>query len=285
MTAPVDGTVQAVPQVNTLQLTWSGFTDADTDVTGYRVAHAAGTPPSSCSTAAAVTGRSFALGGLANNVLYGIRVCAVDRLGNVSRGVTLQATPLPELDPPTATVTVVGGSNGWVSSRAIRLNIAAQDANRITGMCISFSSFCNSFIGFYSQPGVSLPLGDGTHIVNVKLRDIWGNTMSSPATVSVQIDSEKPTDGSMNSTGRTGAATVTWSGFSDARSGVIGYRIAYSRISAPTVCVAGTILEVPANQSSVDIQGLLSGPYGVRVCAIDAAGNLSNGRHSNFSVR
>jgi hypothetical protein len=97
-TAPIDGTLTAIPGAGKIELNWSGFIDALSGTVGYKVVYATGIAPASCATGAAVPGydgtsTSYTHTGLIN-LTYGYRICAIDKAGNISRGVTKSAKPL-----------------------------------------------------------------------------------------------------------------------------------------------------------------------------------------------
>ena len=90
--APVNGIVNATASTSgQITLKWSGFTDSDSGIAGYKVAYATGKKaPKNCSLAQASTSDlSYIHTGLTNSSVYSYRVCAVDNVGNVSKGVTV----------------------------------------------------------------------------------------------------------------------------------------------------------------------------------------------------
>ena len=94
----------------TVALTWTGFADAG-GIASYRVAVAAGaTAPAACTTAIyAGTSTTITQSGLTNGTAYSYRICAVDKAGNVSTGVTLTATP-HEMDAPVGSLKINAGA-------------------------------------------------------------------------------------------------------------------------------------------------------------------------------
>ncbi|MEZ4238698.1 MAG: fibronectin type III domain-containing protein [Myxococcota bacterium] len=95
----------------------------------------------------------------------------------------------------------------------------------------------------------------------------------------ILLDSIRPLNGTVTATdGASGTVNVGWSGFSDASSGLDGYKVVYRVGSAPSTCTSGTVAGDHASGSSLAVSGLVSGTsYGFRVCAYDVAGNLSSG--------
>jgi len=95
---PINGTVTATPGAGQIALKWSGFSDASSGIAGYKVVYATGAAPASCSVGTVVSGydgvsTSYTHKGLIKQLYY-YRVCAKDKAGNVSTGVTRSAKPL-----------------------------------------------------------------------------------------------------------------------------------------------------------------------------------------------
>jgi len=98
-TAPVNGIVRATPGIGRIALTWAGFSDALSGIGSYKVVFAVGVAPASCAIGKVVPGydgttRNYMHTGLIN-VVYGYRVCAIDKAGNMSLGAIKSARPLP----------------------------------------------------------------------------------------------------------------------------------------------------------------------------------------------
>jgi hypothetical protein len=112
-TAPLDGTVTAAPGNMENVLTWAGFTDAASGISGYTLVSSQTATPADCSGTPLFTGSgtTFAHTGLTNGMTYYYRVCATDQAGNISAGATAQAAPRPD----TYTVTTQAGPNGSIS--------------------------------------------------------------------------------------------------------------------------------------------------------------------------
>ena len=101
-------------------------------------------------------------------------------------------------------------------------------------------------------------------------------------TDTIGLDVTKPTNGTVSATASVGQVVLSWSGFADATSGLAStntYRVVYARsATAPSNCTAGTLATAGTAASSMTVTGLLDGSlYSFRVCAYDAAGNLSTG--------
>jgi hypothetical protein len=96
-TAPAGGVLTATPGANRVSLAWAGFVDAHSGLASYKVVAANGvTAPATCALGALVyagTGTSTAETGLTAGAARSYRVCAIDNVGNVSKGVTKTAIP------------------------------------------------------------------------------------------------------------------------------------------------------------------------------------------------
>jgi hypothetical protein len=113
----------------------------------------------------------------------------------------------------------------------------------------------------------------------VFLRDRLGNTTtaaSSPS-ASIVLDTTAPTGGTVTARPGNGQLALSWTGFVDAGTGVASYRVAGAPGStAPARCDGPVVYAGTATTAT--IAGLGNGTaYSVRVCAVDAAGNLSAG--------
>ena len=122
----------------------------------------------------------------------------------------------------------------------------------------------------------SLTSADGEKTVYVKYRDSAGN-WSSAYVDTIILDRTRPTNGLLSAVTGTGYISLTWSGFSDALSGISRYSLVYSDTSAPTSCATGTLIYSGSDTfftHTVPAQGVT---YYYRVCAVDSAGNVSTG--------
>jgi hypothetical protein len=283
-TPPANGTVTVTRGGKQLQLAWSGFTDAHSDIVGYRAVFQKGSAPSSCSYGTALPGydgraTSFVHTGLTNGTVYGYRICAIDKMGNRSTGATVTGRPAPELNAPSGTVTINGGAVG-TRSRAVILTLTTSDESAGTiQMCVSNTDTCTAWTTFAAKKGWTLPAGSGAKTVNVWFRDIWGNTSQAPVSDMIVLDMTPPTNGAIVVTPADKLLALSWSGFGDAHSEIRGYVAVFQKGSAPVSCSYG--IAVPGYEgtdTSLVHAGLANGTlYGYRICAIDALGNRSTG--------
>jgi hypothetical protein len=238
--------------------------------------------PASCSTGTQVyagTALSATATGLTNGTTYGFRVCALDGASNWSAGATATARPIPETAAPTAGKLTLNGGASVTALSTVTAALAATDASGVAQVCLSNTATCTAWQAF--KPSLSWPLsaGDGPKTVSAWFADIWGNQTLAPVTATIRLDSTAPADGKLTAAGAAGSIKLSWSGFSDAGSGVAGYKVlALSGAGAPSLnCTTGTALYSGPAASTVHA-GLTAGQkYTYRVCAIDAAGNVSAG--------
>ncbi|MEN9786957.1 MAG: hypothetical protein RLZZ299_2221 [Pseudomonadota bacterium] len=280
---PANGTATVTGADGALTLAWSGFTDAGSGVAGYRVVTAAGTTtaPSDCDRGTLVyagEATQITLDGLTNGTNHAYRVCAVDEAGNLGTGVTATGRPAPSYATPSGSIVLHAGAT-WTRSRTVAIALDASGATDIVSMCIGETTGCTRWEPYASEATVSLGLVQGTHTVRAWFRDAWGNVSASPATDAIQLDTVVPTRGAASASGGDGTVSLSWSGFSDAGSGVASYVVvaAAGTATAPTSCAGRTPLYA-GTATSLQHTGLTNGTtYAYRVCAVDVAGNLGTG--------
>lgn len=181
-----------------------------------------------------------------------------------------------DAEGPSGSVSI-NHDDAFTGSASVTLTISASDATGVSQMCISEEESCASFIPFSSSKTLTLSGDSGTKTVYVWFKDFLGNASSSPAMDSIILDRTKPVDGTLAAVGSPGKVSLVWSGFSDALSGLAGYQVVSSS-SALSSCASGTTIYTGA-ATSFDHTGVTNGQtYFYRICAIDAAGNLSIGK-------
>jgi hypothetical protein len=143
-------------------------------------------------------------------------------------------------------------------------------------MCISNITTCTAWTAFAATKGWTLTPGDGTKTVYAWFKKTGGTTSAKPYTASIILDTTPPTNGTVKATPGTGQITLSWSGFTDAGSGIAFYKIVYAVDGIPSSCSTGTA--ITTNGTTYVDTGLDSWmSYGYRVCAVDNAGNTSTG--------
>lgn len=285
-TAPSNGTATATGGSGTVAVAWSGFSDAGAGIASYKVVYSTSSTPSSCSsgtTAYSGSDAGFTHSGLTNGTTYYYRVCAVDAAGNTSTGASVSGRPAPEMDAPTGGSVVINGGSEWTNSSATTLTLSASDASGVSQMCISNSSTCSSWVTYATSKAWTITASAGTRTVYVWFKDAYGNTTSSAVTDTIGYDATAPSNGTPTGSASSGAVGLSWTGYSDAGSGIASYKVVYSTSSSPSSCSTGTTAYT-GTSTSYTHSGLANGTtYYYRVCAVDTAGNTSTG--STVSAR
>jgi Subtilase family len=177
---------------------------------------------------------------------------------------------------PTGTVTLAGGAAATRAS-TVALRVDAEDPSGVASMCVSSAPACAEFVPFARESSFALPRGDGPKTVYVTLKDAAGNR-SAQLTASVMLDTTRPRDGELSVLPGDGQLSVAMTGAADSAAGTLSYVVAAANGDAPPAsCDAGTIAYEGTSPSAV-LDGLANGvTLSLRVCARDAAGNLSPG--------
>jgi len=184
--------------------------------------------------------------------------------------------------PPTGSITINGGAP-YTNSTSVTLNLAATDAEGVTGYRVADGSDASgastvpvsSTTSFSADIPWTLPSGDGTKTVAVQYRDAAGN-WSPNYTDNIILDTTPPTDSITINGGApyTNSTSVTLNIAATDAEGVTGYRVADG-----TDASGGTIVTVPSTTSfSADIPWTLPSGDGTKTVAVqyrDAAGSWS----------
>jgi hypothetical protein len=284
-TVPVNSGLTAGGGDGFVTLSWADGTDDYSGVVGYYVMSSEAAEPGSCSAASAdayVEGNEHSYLGLDNGTTYYFRVCAVDAAGNVASGATVAQKAYLELNPPEVdSFTLKNGTNtAWTNKTTVTASLVASDDTEVSTMCVSNTTSCTTFIDYSTSFSHKLGGSGSTRTAYAKVNDSSANT-SPQVSDSIGYDATRPVNGTMTATTDSSGIAVSWSGYSDATSGVDHYvvtRSAASATGAPTSCLRGTIVYSGSDSSTV-ITGLDSfKKYYIRVCAVDAAGNYSTGK-------
>ena len=108
-------------------------------------------------------------------------------------------------------------------------------------------------------------------------KDSAGTSNTSPYLAAITLDTTPPSDGTITATAGNEQASLSWSGFSDATSGISSYRLVYSTSGTPDSCLSGANI-YSGSETSYTHTGLTNGTiYYYRVCATDNAENASIG--------
>jgi C1A family cysteine protease/putative hemolysin len=279
-TGPANGVLDASAGHQQVALSWSGFSDATSGIGSYKLVFSTGSFPSSCSSGTQIysgSSTSYNHTGLTNGTTYYYRVCAIDNAQNTSSGATKSAKPTSsDTTPPTGSITINGGAT-YANTTSVTLNVTADDPSGVSQMCISNTNTCSSWISYATSTPRTLPAGDGTKTVYVWFKDGVGNANTSPFTDTIILDTAAPTNGTLSAVAGDMQVSLSWSGFSDATSGIGSYKLVFSTSGMPSSCSSGTQIH-SGSSTSYNHTGLTNGTtYYYRVCAIDNAQNTSSG--------
>lgn len=283
-TKPVNGKLTATQQPGALQLDWTGFSDAVSGIKEYNLYHSLTAIPTSCSGELLYTGSgsTYTHSSLTAGTLHYYRICATDNALNTTTGVTARAKAIPELGAPTGSVQINGTAT--YAKAAVTLTINASDTSGVAAYCVSNTPTCGSTswktqTTYPVNRSWTLLTGSSgdTRTVYVWFKDIFGIVTPAPVSDSVILDLTAPVNGTLTVTPQSLKNVVSWSDFSDATSGIAGYRLMRGTV-APTSCGGIPIATPAADQVSYEDTGLKAGTlYYYRLCAVDNVGNISSG--------
>lgn len=286
--APTNGTMAITPIEAQNDLTWSGFADAGSGLSSYKLVYSTTAMPTSCATGTTIysgSDLSYSHINLTNGTTYYYRVCAIDAAGNTSTGATVTGRHIPETDPPAEGSISINSGNAYTNSLSATLSLSATDASTVSQMCVTNSATataatCTPWVAYAPTKTWTLLTGATTpKTVKVWFKDQWGNTTSAAVTDSIGYDAVKPVDGTATATAGDAQVVLNWSGFGDALSGIASYKVVSSNTAAPTTCAGTAIYEGADSVTTFTHLGLTNGTkYYYRVCAIDNAGNMSLGK-------
>ncbi len=183
---------------------------------------------------------------------------------------------VPDREPPVGSI-FINNNVPYINSTDVTLSPNATDPGSVTEMCISDTNSCVTWEPFTTLKPWTLPAGDGLKTVNVWFRDGLGNMNTAPFSDSITLDMTAPVDGMLNAAPRHQKVSLTWSGFSDALSGIGSYRLVYSETGTPTSCSSGTVIYSGTATAFLHTPLTNGIPLYYRVCAVDLAGNTSTG--------
>jgi subtilisin family serine protease len=188
-------------------------------------------------------------------------------------GSTVTVSQAGSLTPPTLAI-----NNGATitNNSTVTLNVSGNTAP-YSQMCISNTDVCSTWVTTATQSTWKLSTGNGSKTVFARFRTASGTTLPEPVTASITLDATAPTTGTFTATRGVASVSLAWSGFNDADSGISKFRVVFATGTFPASCAAGVSVHDAAG-SSVTHTGLTNGTaYFYRICAVDAAGNFSNG--------
>ncbi|MFZ5441632.1 MAG: S8 family peptidase [Myxococcota bacterium] len=186
-------------------------------------------------------------------------------------GTPLGLTQREDTTAPTGNITLPALS----ASRTVVVSATASDAVGEISMCLSTASTCpTTGWGLLAKDtAFTLPSGDGPRTVRAWFRDTRGNSSTAAATTT--LDTLPPADGKVAALRSAADLVVQWSGFAEATTRIVRYRVAVAAGTAtPAARCTGLATETTATALTVASPLNVSR---VRVCAVDAAGNVSTG--------
>jgi hypothetical protein len=204
-----------------------------------------------------------------------------DRAGN-QEAVKTQTYNVDSI-APTGTIAINSGA-AYTTARAVALTLSCTDNVACTQMQFSNDNTTwSSWAAYATTRNYSLTTGNGEKTVYVRYRDKVGN-VSPTYSDTIIFDNTVPTNGTLITAASPGTIALSWSGFSDALSGLSGYTLVYGTASAPANCSAGTVLYAGPDTGYSHV-GVVSGTtYYYRLCASDIAGNVSKGVTGKIKV-
>jgi hypothetical protein len=288
---PTGGRLSATPTTGGAELSWSGFTDAVSGIVGYRVVADAGRRTPNCSNTAKVvwegTATSTTIRGFSSTNDLSLRVCAQDAAGLWGDGPRATLRPVGEAVAPVVTRFVIADDATYVREREVTLHSDVLDDSGISQLCSSETETdparCSPWRAYSPTATHELSGGVGPKTVRAWFKDPHGN-LSATAQDTVTFDRVDPEDGEPTVEVDGEDVVLTWSGYEDALSGVVGYIVVRADDVAPSTCAEGEEVARTAD-TSARISGLRLIRHGLRVCAIDAAGNVSDGEPVRVTLR
>jgi len=184
---------------------------------------------------------------------------------------------------PTAPVSTPGPvgtiklNAGAAFTRTASVTVALTvTSGKATQMCVSNTSACTAWATAVATKTWTLAAGDGEKTVYVSWKDAAGHVSAAPATATIKLDATAPIGGTMSGTVNGTTLALSWSGFSDALSGLASYKLIGGTTSPPVGCATGTV--VYAGTGTTASATMTKGKTNYyRLCAVDAAGNVTAG--------
>lgn len=257
---------------NQLQLTWKANTESDLAV--YRLQRS--TDGSNFSLLASPTTASHVDGGLTAGGKYYYRVAAEDKSGNLSAYSSVFAFTVPSAPTDTQAPSVPSGLTGQHSSGAVQLtwnantesDLALYRLQRSTDGT-NFSLLASPTTASYADKSVS---GGQKYHYRVAAEDKTGNLSgySSVFSITIPVTDNPPAPPTGLAAVLNGSAIqITWAASTE--TDLKGYRLERGVNSTTSF----SVLSSPTLPSYSDSAVLAGNNYSYRVCAVDAAGQIS----------
>jgi ankyrin repeat protein len=248
-------------------LGWSGFRDKGTGVHHYLIMAQTALPPPRCDPKWAIwTGDAEVTkhDEPDSGVTWHYRVCGVDAAGNIGPGVLGSA----RIEDDAEVAAVVQGAG--VTTQATVLGLELPDAAEV---CVARAGKqCETMSGttkIWTFGG-----GEGVQEADAWWQDDTGAAQG-PVRVLAVTDRTAPKGGDLEWVRVGDTLELAWFGFVEAETRIDHYRVDTERLAAPTSCGDDAIQTTsPRHRVAVPSDGA---DLGVRICAVDAAGNMSKG--------
>ncbi len=196
-------------------------------------------------------------------------------LGAALTGTAPAATPAPtETAGPAGTIKLNAGA-AFTKSTSVTVALTVT-SGKATQMCLSNTAACTAWVTSAATKTWSLPAGDGDKTVYAFWKDAAGHVSAAPATATIKLDATAPVVGSMSGTITGTSLALTWSGFSDALSGLASYKLVGGTTSPPAGCATGTVVYAGTKTTATATMTKGKTNY-YRLCALDAVGNVTAG--------
>jgi PKD repeat protein len=201
-----------------------------------------------------------------------------DVAGNVAQ---VQSTIILDTTAPaTCSVTINAGAP-YTNSPSIMLTISAQDpGSGVQSMRFrTYDLFkfvdWTDWMAYATSKATSVFPGDGRKWVEAQFQDGAGN-LSNIFSATIILDGTPPTDGALTAQGGDKQVSLSWSGFTDALSGINRYMLYYSTKPFTNLAEATKIYDgLALSYTHTDLKN--GTKYYYRICAMDNAGNISPG--------
>jgi subtilisin family serine protease len=190
--------------------------------------------------------------------------------------------PVVATPGPTGKLILNGGAK-FTTSLVVSASVATI-SGAAKQVCLSTANSCSAWMAWAPTVSWSLPAGDGTKIVNAWWKDAGGNVSAASSTAVIILDSTAPVGGTLSLKLTSTQATFSWSGLTDAASGVAGYRLLVATRPIPAGCASGSPAYAGSATTAVVKPLVATQTYYVRLCATDGVGNTSAGFGGPFVV-
>ena len=189
----------------------------------------------------------------------------------------------PAAPPPGPTgKLVINGGAKYTRTAKVSAGVATTGGTA-TQVCLSTTGSCTAWQTWATTVSWTLPAGDGNKVVSAWWKDAKGNVSAVASTASIVLDTTAPVGGTLGLKLTPTQGTFTWTGLSDAGSGIASYKLVVSATAIPAGC-AGTAAYEGKNTSAVVKSLVAKKTYYVRLCATDNIGNASAGFGGTFVV-